>query len=350
MKKSYLTLFLVLPGFLLSNGSASSQEKIDGSFAFQTEPMKQYSLYIPSNYVEGTPNQLVLALHPLHVVWGNAGTWRDILTDFAEANNLILAAPDGGPNGRIDDPIDKAFMTVLLDSVESWYTIDTNKEFILGFSWGGRATYSYGLENHNRFAGFLTIGSFINGTGGLGEALLTNALNQPFYIMHGDQDNTAPIATSFFPIRDELINRGAIVESLILQGVGHTIDFPNRDEIITTAYHWLDSVSTNIAVSVENNPELIPETPQLVQNYPNPFNPETKITYNLPNASDVELSIYNVTGQKIRSLINARQFSGNHDVDWNGLNDSGFQVSSGIYFYTLRADRFVEVKKMLLVR
>jgi len=95
---------------------------------------------------------------------------------------------------------------------------------------------------------------------------------------------------------------------------------------------------------------LIPETPQLVQNYPNPFNPETKITYNLPNASDVELSIYNVTGQKIRSLIKALQFSGNHDVNWNGLNDSGLQVSSGIYFYTLRADRFVEVKKMLLVR
>ena len=290
-------------------------------------------------------------LHPLHAVWGNSTTWRDILTDFAEANNLILAAPDGGANGRIDDPIDKAFMTTLLDSVENWYTIDTDKEFILGFSWGGRATYSYGLENHNRFAGFLTIGSFINGTGGLGESLLANALNQPFYIMHGDQDNTAPIATSFFPIRDELINRGAIVESLILQGVGHTIIFPNREEILTTAYHWLDSVSTDIAVSVENIYELIPETPQLGQNYPNPFNPETTISYNLPNTGNVELSIYNVLGQKIRSLINARQISGDHHVSWDGLNDSEIQVSSGVYFYKLRTGSdFVEVKKMLLVQ
>ncbi len=61
------------------------------------------------------------------------------------------------------NPIDKEFMTALLDSVENWYSINTNKGFILGFSWGARAAYSYGLENYNRFAGFLTIGAFLNG-------------------------------------------------------------------------------------------------------------------------------------------------------------------------------------------
>jgi len=100
----------------------------------------------------------------VHRVWGNSRTRRDVLTDFAEVNNLILAAPDGGADGRIDDPIDKEFMTALLDSVENGYSINTNKEFILGFSWGARAAYSYGLENYNRFAGFLTIGAFLNGT------------------------------------------------------------------------------------------------------------------------------------------------------------------------------------------
>jgi len=62
------------------------------------------------------------------------------------------------------NPNDKESMTALPDSVENWYSINTNKGFILGFSWGARAAYSYGLENYNRFAGFLTIGAFLNGT------------------------------------------------------------------------------------------------------------------------------------------------------------------------------------------
>ncbi|MFQ5640788.1 MAG: T9SS type A sorting domain-containing protein [bacterium] len=91
-------------------------------------------------------------------------------------------------------------------------------------------------------------------------------------------------------------------------------------------------------------------TYQLLQNYPNPFNPETKIRYQLAAAGEVELSIYNLLGQKVRTLVNLKQAAGAHRILWNGKNSSSDQVSSGFYFYKLKAGDVIRVKKMLLLR
>ena len=89
----------------------------------------------------------------------------------------------------------------------------------------------------------------------------------------------------------------------------------------------------------------------LQQNYPNPFNPTTTISYRLPARSRVELAIYNLLGQQIRTLVNAHQNAGAYQVQWDGRNDAGKQVGSGIYFYQLKAGNdFVETKKMVLMR
>ncbi len=322
------------------------QTRIDSSFAFQTDPAKRFGLYIPSSYVEGVPNKAVLALHPFHQAWGNSTTWCDILTDFAEANNLVMACPDGGQDGRIDDAIDKAFFTALLDSVSNWYTINPDKVFILGFSWGARAAYTYGLANHENFAGFITIGAFVNGTNEVTPTLLANSDNEPFYIMHGDQDNVANINTAFFPIRDALIDNGAIVNSLILEGVGHTINFPNRDQILTTAFNWVDSVDSDIAVGIEDAPSTIPSLHKLEQNYPNPFNPTTTITYSIGKPGPVSIKLYDITGREIQTLVNEVQPANTYSINFDAN-----ELSSGIYFYRLQVDRnFVDMKKMVLLR
>lgn len=335
--------FLLLSLFL--TGTVYSQTKIDSSFAFQTDPDKKFALYIPSTYSPDTASSVILALHPWHDIWGNSTTWRDILSNFAEENNLILVAPDGGADGQIDNPIDRDFMIAILDSVENWYSVNTDKEFMLGFSWGARAVYSHGLKTHERFAGFMTIGAFFNGTGGLPDSLLDNALNEPFYIMHGDQDFTAQIDNAFFPIRDELIERGAIVESLILKNVGHTINFTNRDEILTTAYQWLDSVSTTLAVNLEDDADLIPETTVLSQNYPNPFNPATTIQYSLSKASNVKLEVFTMLGQSVGIIENSSKPAGNHSIVFDAKN-----LPSGIYIYKIEAEGFTESKRMMLIK
>ena len=94
----------------------------------------------------------------------------------------------------------------------------------------------------------------------------------------------------------------------------------------------------------------IPETFALDQNYPNPFNPVTTITFSLPVPSHVNLSVYNVLGQKVITLEKGWVNTGNHQTLWNGRDAQGNAVSSGLYFYSLEAENFRQVKKMLFLK
>ena len=89
----------------------------------------------------------------------------------------------------------------------------------------------------------------------------------------------------------------------------------------------------------------------LASNYPNPFNPATTIKYSLPQAADVELMVYNVLGQPVRTLVAEHQSAGRYVVEWDATNDNGHSLSSGMYFYRLAAGgEFLETKKMLLLK
>lgn len=93
-----------------------------------------------------------------------------------------------------------------------------------------------------------------------------------------------------------------------------------------------------------------PEKFELEQNYPNPFNSSTTIKYSLKHRSKVRLSILNALGQEIFSAINELQESGTYSVDWNGYDKYGRSVTSGVYFYQIQANKFNDVKKMILLR
>ncbi|MCB0291554.1 MAG: T9SS type A sorting domain-containing protein, partial [Calditrichaeota bacterium] len=108
------------------------------------------------------------------------------------------------------------------------------------------------------------------------------------------------------------------------------------------------------ALPMPKAPQL-PRTLVLGQNYPNPFNPTTVISYQLSVVSDVSLAIYDLQGKKVAGLVDARQRGGSYQVQWNGRDDAGRPVSSGVYFYRIVA-RFAdgrnaaETRKMLLLR
>ena len=94
----------------------------------------------------------------------------------------------------------------------------------------------------------------------------------------------------------------------------------------------------------------VPEKVELFQNYPNPFNMSTIIEYQLNRSDRVFLGIYNVSGQLVRTLINEHQMPGRHSVYWNGKDDRGRSVSTGIYFYTIRTKDFAKRRKMIIIR
>ncbi|MCF7921227.1 MAG: T9SS type A sorting domain-containing protein, partial [Candidatus Marinimicrobia bacterium] len=94
----------------------------------------------------------------------------------------------------------------------------------------------------------------------------------------------------------------------------------------------------------------VPNVLSLAQNYPNPFNPTTSINYVLPQASDVQLIIYNALGQEVRTLKAGHSNAGSYSVNWDGLDHSGNMVSSGLYIYTLTTGDQSISKKMLMLK
>jgi hypothetical protein len=108
--------------------------------------------------------------------------------------------------------------------------------------------------------------------------------------------------------------------------------------------------SVQSTTSVKEITSEMPTSFSLEQNYPNPFNSETMISYQLSKSDDVILKIYNIIGQEIRSLVDERQQVGYYTIRWDGRDDSGDQVSSGLYFYTFIVSEFTQTKKALLIR
>ena len=94
----------------------------------------------------------------------------------------------------------------------------------------------------------------------------------------------------------------------------------------------------------------LPRQTALYQNYPNPFNPATVIRYEVAQAGRVTIRIYNVRGALVKALYNGEREPGRYDVGWNGENQRGEAVSSGVYFYRMEAPGFVETRKMVLLR
>ena len=103
--------------------------------------------------------------------------------------------------------------------------------------------------------------------------------------------------------------------------------------------------TTNMFTSVLSETGKIPESVYLAQNYPNPFNPSTTIEFNIPQQSYVTLKVYDLLGREVVSLVNNELQAGSYKTEFNGTN-----LSSGIYFYRLKADGFIQTKKFILMK
>ena len=102
---------------------------------------------------------------------------------------------------------------------------------------------------------------------------------------------------------------------------------------------------------MSNEDEVLTSTEFILNyNYPNPFNPVTTISYKLPQAALVRMTIYDLLGRQVKTLINKTQDTGYKSVIWDATNDYGKPVSAGVYLYQIQAGNFVQSRKMVLLK
>ena len=119
-------------------------------------------------------------------------------------------------------------------------------------------------------------------------------------------------------------------------------------QALTTVFHGFGQF-TGYYVALDEEVS-IPGEFALHPNFPNPFNPTTMIAYDLPDASDVQLDIYDLMGRNINRVVNQYQSAGRHFVTWNANDFLGNQVSAGVYLYRLQAGNMIVTRKMVLMK
>jgi hypothetical protein len=174
----------------------------------------------------------------------------------------------------------------------------------------------------------------------LGNQSLSGSISTPegFYLSSTNSFNILPF------------NNQEITISFISEEVGTF----GGDIVITTNDTTNPELTIPVTVEVtntgDNNNSVLPIVTQLNRNYPNPFNPETTISFDLKDNSYVNINIYNVKGQKVKTLVNENLNRGQHSVLWNGKDENQKNVSSGVYFYRMTTKDYSSTSKMLLIK
>lgn len=208
---------------------------------------------------------------------------------------------------------------------------------------------TYNLETENF--------SFIN-VGNLSAPNLLDIDNDSdFDLLIGDVDgninfyrNTGTIANpAFTPITGNfaLIDVGSSSSPTFVD-IDNDMDFDLFvGEIGGGLYFYRNVTPTNV---LSQDLNVIPKSFNLSQNYPNPFNSDTIIKYNIPEKTYVKLIVYNLLGTQLRTLVDKEKVAGSFQVSWDGKNDNGKQISTGIYIYQLQTDRFTNTNKLTILR
>lgn len=171
-------------------------------------------------------------------------------------------------------------------------------------------------------------------------------------IIQNITNNLPNIFTAVWNPADSVITAG---DSLVLE-----VTFSAMTQIPYTDNLLIENNDTLVSIQLEGSGVItdivnhlnntIPTQYALSQAYPNPFNPSTTIRYQLPHTTDVRLVVYNALGQQVQILANARVEAGYHEVSWNGKNDSGMQMPSGVYLFRMETKNFQQVNKMILMK
>jgi hypothetical protein len=148
-------------------------------------------------------------------------------------------------------------------------------------------------------------------------------------------------------------NEQVVVNGTDTLKVGDQISFAQGVFTFSFGTHKIELRDLNdvgVVTGVKDDVVARPLNYRLAQNYPNPFNPETRIFFEMPASHQVKVVIYNMLGQQVRTLVDEQMNAGRHTVNWDGLNNQGVRVPTGMYIYRIKAGDFIASKKMMLIK
>ena len=236
---------------------------------------------------------------------------------------------------------DDLLIHVSVEDDTSWILIDST--LYTGWNW---QSYIYNLTPHIGDATSFKVAFQYHDCGGnwgYGVALDNIAIKE------GDDFTWITVS----PYSGTLDNLGGINDSAnIVVGVYGPYDgFSATDELIVASGELEITVQVGVGAQVSiEEPGITPLQFALHQNYPNPFNPETMIRFDVAEKTDLSISVYNILGEKVTTLLNGNLEAGTYHVQWNGVSDQGKTLPSGMYFYELNSPLFHSVKKLVLVK
>ena len=258
------------------------------------------------------------------------------------------------------------------------YGIDTSQIFLTGSSAGSitalHIAYLDSAEVPGKYVNWSNIGGAFDGPdrgtpgistrvsgvisnwGAIGDTAWMKNSKVPVYCVHGLADSTVfydsipadgPFRYSSKYIYATTQRLGITSGLKTFVNTGHTLDndAAKQDDAYKSSSTWLLTLLKPSTLGVQNEQRIVPTSISLLNNYPNPFNPSTTIRYQLPSMMHIRVSVYNIIGQEVATLVNEIKDAGEYSVTFDAS-----RLASGLYLYQLKAGSFVQTKKMLLIK
>ena len=361
---------------------------------------RDYYIYIPDSITIDAP--LLFILHG-YGSDANAIMNSSQFNPIADEHGFIVCYPQGTEDNwsnrqwfsgwYSNDPVDDVgFLMSLAQLIQTEFSIGTEKTFCTGMSNGADMSYRLACEASSVFKAVAPVAG----------CMFEWAINAcspdnpiPVFEIHGTNDNMTlwggdafyyygayvGVETTFEFWSQMNVTTESIIDTLPnlnTQDGSYVISHKNINginnnevwlyEVVNGGHHWPGAygnmdisasdeiwvffnniISQNLDIS-GNNMDHFLNSFNIYSNYPNPFNPITTLRYVLPENVIVNITIYDMMGSQVKTLVNGSQTAGHKSIQWNSTNDRNEPVSAGIYLYTIEAGEFRETKKMILLK
>lgn len=307
-------------------------------------------VYLPPHYHTSTDSFAMILFHDglEYVSLANADNIMDYLIHNRDIEPIIAVfVPPVNRNEEYAGSLQNQFTDFIIEEVIPW--VDScfrtiphpHKRATLGASNAGNISLWLAMNHPGVFGNAAAQSSYIQGA--ISDGFQDGPqLDLKLYLDLGTYDipMLIPLVRNFIPI---------------LQSRGYAYQYAEYHEGHSWGM-WRAHIDDALEMFFPAEPTAVepsksaPDEFQLNQNFPNPFNSETRILFHLEKSSDVTMTIYNTLGQRVRTMIEARQPAGDKYVSWDGQDDSGRPVSSGLYLYSLKAENCIQFRKMIVLR